>query len=282
MKTLGDLDPLYRASRKVLLDALEALGPHRDAIILVGAHAIYLVAGEGDVNVPPFTTDADLAIDPGLLRPEPLMEKVMTVAGFSTKGNPIGRWSIETTIDGKPIKVLVDFLVPEAVSGAGTRAARLGPHGNRIARKARGLEAVLVDKDIMEISLEGDPRTYRIAAAGLAALLISKLYKIAERGDEEDPETNKDALDVLRILRAAPVAELARRYRRVLESLVAADVALGAMQHLGNLFGTPRSTGSRRAGQAAAPFEDADVIAASSAALANDLLRAIGEQRADA
>ncbi len=237
----GESDPLYRASRKVLLDALEALGTHRNAIILVGAHAIYAIVGEGDLTVPPYTTDADLAIDPGRLSPEPQLEEVMTAAGFSTKGNPLGRWSIETDMDGDPIKVFVDFLVPQALSGGGTRAARLGPHGNRVARKAHGLEAALVDNDTVIVSLEGDPRSYSIAAAGLAALLVSKLHKLAERGDEEDPETNKDALDVLRILRAAPVAELARRYRILLGSGIAAEVSREAVEHLRNLFGTPQS-----------------------------------------
>lgn len=271
----GEPEPLYRASRKVLLVALEALGNQRDAIILVGAHAIYVVAGESDLKVAPFTTDADLAIDPSRLRPEPHIEEAMTAAGFSTKDNPLGRWSIDADVDGKPVKVFVDLLVPEAVSGTGTRAARLGPHGNRVARKARGLEAALVDNDIMEVSLQGDPRTYRIVAAGLAALLISKLHKISERGDEEDPETNKDALDVLRILRAAPMAELARKYRLILESEIAKDVASEAIEYLGTLFGTRQSTGSRRAGMAAVPFEDPEVIAASCAALADDLLKAL-------
>ncbi len=276
----GEPDPLYRASRKVLLDALEALGTHRDAIIL-GAHAIYVIAGEGGLTVPPYTTDADLAIDPGRLRPEPHLEEVMTAAGFSTRDNPLGRWSIETDIDGVPIKVFVDFLVPHALSGGGTRGARLGPHGNRVARKARGLEAALVDNDIVIVSLEGDPRSYSITAAGLAALLVSKVHKLAERGDEEDLETNKDALDVLRILRAAPAAELARRYRILLGSGIAGEVAREAVEHLRNLFLTPQSTGSRRAGIAAGQFEDPGVIAASAATLANDLLKAIREQHAD-
>jgi hypothetical protein len=41
----GELDPLYVAARRVLLDALEALGVQRDAVILVGAQAIYLYTG---------------------------------------------------------------------------------------------------------------------------------------------------------------------------------------------------------------------------------------------
>ena len=42
MKMRGDPDPLYVAARSVLLNALEARGPQRDAIVLVGAQAIYL------------------------------------------------------------------------------------------------------------------------------------------------------------------------------------------------------------------------------------------------
>jgi hypothetical protein len=53
----GAPDPLYVNAREVLLDALEALGPHRASLILVGAQAIYLHTGEADIAVAPFTTD---------------------------------------------------------------------------------------------------------------------------------------------------------------------------------------------------------------------------------
>jgi hypothetical protein len=36
----GAPDPLYVKAREVLLDALEALGPHRSSLVLVGAPAI--------------------------------------------------------------------------------------------------------------------------------------------------------------------------------------------------------------------------------------------------
>ena len=38
-------EPLCVLARAVLLDALEALGDQRDALVLVGAQAIYLHAG---------------------------------------------------------------------------------------------------------------------------------------------------------------------------------------------------------------------------------------------
>jgi len=42
---------LYVLARQVLLDALEALGAHRDAIVLVGAQAVYLHVGDADLAV---------------------------------------------------------------------------------------------------------------------------------------------------------------------------------------------------------------------------------------
>ena len=46
-------EPEYVAARRVLLDAYEALGTHRKAVVLVGAQAIHLHVGEGDLAVTP-------------------------------------------------------------------------------------------------------------------------------------------------------------------------------------------------------------------------------------
>jgi hypothetical protein len=64
-------EPEYVAARRVLLDAFEALGMHRKAVVLVGAQAIYLHVGDGDLAVAPYTTDGDLAIDPRQLGSNP-------------------------------------------------------------------------------------------------------------------------------------------------------------------------------------------------------------------
>ncbi len=58
------VNEIYVLSRRVLLDALEALGKHRQAVILVGSQAVYLHVGDADLAVAPFTTDGDLAIVP--------------------------------------------------------------------------------------------------------------------------------------------------------------------------------------------------------------------------
>ena len=70
----GEPDPLYVLARRVLLDGLQALGAHREAIILVGAQAIYLHTGDAELAVAPFTTDSDLVLDPTRLQPHPLLE----------------------------------------------------------------------------------------------------------------------------------------------------------------------------------------------------------------
>lgn len=128
----GDVDAVYIEARRVLLDALEALGDHRRAVVLVGAQAIYLHTGEGDLAVAPYTSDADLALNPLALADDPRIEALMRGAGFvPAGGDRIGTW---IGFHGIPI----DLLVPEAVAGEGRRSADLGAHGNRIARRAGG------------------------------------------------------------------------------------------------------------------------------------------------
>lgn len=56
--------------------------------------------------------------------------------------------------------IAVDLMVPEALAGAGSRGARLGTHGKTVARRAKGLEGSLVDRDRMVISAF-DPRDRR-------------------------------------------------------------------------------------------------------------------------
>lgn len=62
-------------ARTGLLDALEALEAHRDAVIIVGAQAIYLHTGSIEVALAEYTTDADLALDPNLLSSNPLLSR---------------------------------------------------------------------------------------------------------------------------------------------------------------------------------------------------------------
>lgn len=103
----GDPRDLLVRARGVLLDALEALAEQRNAVIVIGAQAIYLQTGGIDVALAEATKDSDVALDPRRLAEIPRIEAAMREAGFrsAANGQP-GSW-INTS--GIP----VDLMVPE-------------------------------------------------------------------------------------------------------------------------------------------------------------------------
>lgn len=269
-------DPLYVAARRTLLDALEAMRAHLDAVILVGAQAVYVHAGAADVTVAPYTTDADLALDPSVLGPDPILEDVLRGAGFARGPNP-GAWAKSATVAGVATPVKVDLMVPAAVAGAGTRSASIPPHDSTSARKTVGLEGALIDQDPHRVRAldPGDARSFLIAVAGPGALLVAKLTKIQERAESPTRLIDKDALDVLRLLQAVPTSELAARLRRLQGAEVSRSVTDRAVESLAGLFGTAGAQGSRMAARAAAPMDDEETTAGSVSILARDLLEAL-------
>jgi len=178
------------AARRTLLDALEAVREQLDAVILAGAQAVYVHTGKGELQVAPYTTDGDLALDPGRLANEPLLDQLLGKAGFIQEPTDVGAWAKQVQAGGTPRPTVVDLLVPESLGGPGRRAARIPPHDRRTARKVRGLEGVVVDNDRRLIgSLEPtDQREFEMAVAGPSALLVAKVFKIDDRA--EDPPTD--------------------------------------------------------------------------------------------
>ncbi len=112
-------DPNYIEARETLLDAVETLEPHSNAVILVGAQAVYVHTESEDESfaVAPFTYDADIALDPELLEDSPVLIAAMNQAGFQLHNQP-GLYRRDS-------RAQVDLLVPEAVGGPGHRGARL-------------------------------------------------------------------------------------------------------------------------------------------------------------
>src|SRR5260370_42319186 len=104
----GELDPLYVAARSVLLDALGALGPQRDAVILVGAQAIYLYTGAIELPIAEHTTDADVTLDPNLLKQTPEIESALTAAGFR-RGRRVGAWVTTREVTGVAVNIDLDL-----------------------------------------------------------------------------------------------------------------------------------------------------------------------------
>ena len=265
----GAPDLLYVRARAALLDAAEALAEQLNAVVLVGAQAVYLHTGDADfVTTAPYTTDADFCIAPAHLTDTPLLGKLLTTCGFSPGEHP-GAWF---SPDGIP----VDLMVPEALAGDGSRGARLGPHGKRVARRAKGLEAALVDQKLTKIiSLTpGVERSVEMLVAGPAALLVAKVHKIAERTGTSDRVRDKDALDVLCLLQATETATLAARLVDLVDDMVSAEVTTEAVSQLEPLFGSPDAVGISMAVRAARAEAEADVISASFTTLVSDLLAA--------
>lgn len=262
----GDLD-LTRTARASLLDAVEALGVHARALTVVGAQAIYLRVGDAYSAVAPFTTDGDLMINPTFLAEVPDLTTAMQDAGFRLREGDVGVW--ESTRGSATI----DLLVPAALGGPGRRAARLGPHGNKAAKKVLGLEGALVDRDGMKISAL-DPLDSRVAevwVAGPSALLVSKLHKLADRQDQPTRLDNKDALDAFRILQGTQATELATRYRQLLNDERSSGVAARALVQMSELFESPSSLGSRMAADAVIGVDDTDLVAQSCSILTREL-----------
>ena len=267
----GELDPRYVRARASLLDALDALEPHREGLTLVGAQAIYLRAGTGELVVAPFTEDGDLAIDPALISDEPLLERAMFDGGF-TPGDQPGTW---VSKEG----VFVDLLVPASLAGPGnTRGARIPPHGKRAARRTRGLEAALVDRTLEEIGVFGgaERRSHDIGVAGPAALIVAKGHKLGERtAGVARRVIAKDALDVYRLLLAYDVRPLADGFARLLGDAKSRAATEEAIAHLGVLFDERRPVGAELVAEALATVEDRDETIAASLGLMRRLLAVV-------
>ncbi|MBI2709117.1 MAG: hypothetical protein HYX34_05415 [Actinobacteria bacterium] len=232
----------------MLLDALIALEPHGNAVIVAGAQAIYLHTGMNDIGVAPFTTDGDLALDPTILGEEPELEATMRSAGFETLPQPQGQpgiWTASVTIDGEPQIVPIDLIVPDAVAPpGGRRSARIAPHGPHAARKVKGLEAVLADHAPMTIAAldPSDTRSITVEVAGLAAMLVAKIYKIRDRLADNDIDrlSDKDAADVYRIMQTASPLDLGATLRNLRTHPVAGPVTATAITLMTDLFGSRR------------------------------------------
>ena len=276
MKRPGDADLTVR-TRAALLDALQALEDQIDALIVIGAQAVYFHTGEVDVAIPEETKDADVGVNPNVLRDDPLVEEAITAAGFfKDLENPQpGSW---LNRDGIP----VDLLVPEAMAGPGAkyrRGARVPPHDKGAMRHARGLEAMVVDNapaEIGSLDHERDPRRFTVAVAGPGALLVAKMHKLGERAQAGgDRMRNKDAHDVYRLLVAIETEELAETISNLLADPVSAGVTGEALEYLFELFATADSIGATMAGRAEAGVGEPETVAASVSALAVDLVAAV-------
>ncbi len=269
-------DQNYIEARETLLDAVEALGPHSDAAILVGAQAVYVHTASVDDSFAfsPFTYDADIALDPERLEDSPAIVDAMSRAGFGLTDQP--------GLYRKDGGAQVDLLVPKAVGGSGRRGARLGVHGNKAAMKAHGLEGALVSQTRRRIvSLVADAeRSCILKVAGPAALLVSKVHKIGERlkapAGHRQAQLPKDAFDIYRLLSAIDTAELAEEFQLLQSHETSSCVTSEALSMFQNLF-SRSGRGPELLDSYVRGVEDPTITIESSVVLSQDLLEATAQ-----
>lgn len=242
----GGVSPELVKAREVLLDALEALEEHHDALMLVGAQAVFEHTKHFSEAPPTLTTDSDMGVDPDLVTDEPSISERLKEAGFGVHNDRPGVW-VRTHTTG--FRSSVDLLAPESLAGSGRRSARIDGQSRESVGRAAGLEMALLDRSVKEIkSFTGD-RSVSMYVAGPAALLCAKAYKLAERIAEasrsgaKNRVRPKDAGDVWRLMATTDPGEVRRIFDRHEDvSLDGEAISLGR-QYLASVFG-PSGLGS--------------------------------------
>jgi hypothetical protein len=266
-----EIDSSVIAARRGLLDALEALGPHAQEAVLIGAQAVYVHTQDVVTGVALATKDADIMLIPPIAT-TPGIDGILQANGFRPGSQP-GIW-----ISGEGDRE-VDLLVPETLAPRpGHRSARLTGHGAPTARLVPGIEGAIADFDERTIGAYelGDERRIVVRVAGPAALLVAKGYKLADRLAETRRVrlSTKDAFDVYRLLQL-PLERLLLGFERMSGHPSAAATAEHGIEILAELFGTAGAEGVRLAGQHVEGVGDPEIVRLSTHALASELLRAL-------
>jgi hypothetical protein len=175
-------------------------------------------------------------------------------------------WIATERVSGVDVAIPVDLIVLEAASGGvGRRGARLGIHGTRAARRAVGLEAVLVDHSPMTIgSLDpADAREVTVELEGKAALVVAKAHTIHDRlaSGSSDRLADKDAADICRIMQTTRPDDLRITLRTLRDDSVSGSATVTAMSYMRELFGRRTATGVVMAQRALVTAVDESEIA---------------------
>jgi hypothetical protein len=231
-----------------------ALRDQEDAITIVGAQVIYLRSVDLDLSVASYTSDADLGLDPKHFADEPWLQQAMTNAGFvRASADLAGCWSRDERVDDRVVKIPVDLLVSERLSAGGRRSVQIPPHDKMSARRVPGLEAAVVDNDLMAVSSlepDVDTRVIMTSVAGPAALLVAKAYKIRDRVDKPGKSrlNDKDAGDVVRLMMIDEgPPEVAKRFHKLLVDDRTSEVVKTGLGYLDDLFGARATVGTEMA-----------------------------------
>lgn len=210
-------------SRRAIIDVVgTVLAPHRDALTLVGAHAVMLRTAHLPVQ-PSATGDGDLGVTPSLVSADHPLLSLMTTAGFERRieSRP-GLWGRGRDLDSSGRvywREQIDLIVGQEMAGntkTNSRSVRaLGPD-RMSAGSTAGIELSAFDRSEMEIGDLVDPtRRATVNVAGSAALICSKAYKLGERIEAGGERLrDKDAGDLWRLLECADPDDVEATFTR--------------------------------------------------------------------
>jgi hypothetical protein len=201
-------------SRSALLDALSALHQHSEALTIIGAHAV-IERTKNHIGVENIesTKDADLGVEPELVaQSSPEISTALAAAGYELKNTKHPGIYKQSKPKSGFEDVTVDLIAPASFCSVGRRSARISGHEKNSVTRAKGIEMMLIDRDLMTIeSLSiSDSRTVEAYVAGNAALLCAKSHKVGERLEKMEATNGgrsrlkaKDVLDIYNILCSA-------------------------------------------------------------------------------
>ncbi|UFS58452.1 hypothetical protein [Subtercola endophyticus] len=233
-------------SRKLLLEVLTAFEGQKEALTVIGAHAVFerVKHMTGDLAMDS-TRDADVAVLPQLVTAVPQVGEVMASLGLelASPSRP-GVWGRSSDSRGDLHgRLTIDLIAPAALAGNGRRAARIeGEHGKNSVSKTAGVELVLVDRSLLTLeSFDTSGASAEVYVAGVAALLCAKAYKLHDRLNarelvrKPDRLRPKDAGDMWRLMKVSAGAAVRATFdEAAADPRIGEAVALGA-QHLNEL-----------------------------------------------
>ncbi len=231
-------------SRRALIDVITGLADHREALTVLGGHAVIEVT-QGLPSAPPDDTthDGDLGVIPQLLADDPQLTARMQELGYETaRPERPGVWSPIAQRDRSiHVRDSVDLIAPMSLARDGLastrdiRAARVGPHGKHAVSATRGTELAVLDREWRTLRSFDDGPGIETYIAGPAALLCAKAYKLHDRLDPTELRRNserlrpKDFADVFRLILTISPDEAALVFRQGVEDTrISAAVQLGA------------------------------------------------------
>ena len=106
-----------RLSRRLLIDTIRHLEPFRESLTVIGAHAVF--ARVQDVlpdMVMPSTKDADLAVNPEFVAPQPVILELLAAAGLERIIDSMIPWAMTNTaiVQPSPVRPRPPPIVPPA------------------------------------------------------------------------------------------------------------------------------------------------------------------------